>query len=473
MQTFGRGVTVLGKGHIAWVLFMLGLLFGPVSVHAQEPGGLPPIEKAGAASSMGGQAGMAQLGEDYFVTLAIGTELSFAPVSLGLQLPLRIRVVDNDPTSDNWYRDEDWDEVSDWTRILRYVQYGQPADVFYLRAGELAASVLGHGTILNRYYNNVDIDHYHTGLATNLNMDTWGAQFLVNDLMAWNLVGLRGYVRPLALLMSDANPILNSFKTGVSFVSDFVAPWELQVGADRRPRLDGENNLLYDSKSAWLLGLDLEVDLFTSETVGITPYTDLNFFRDLGVGWHLGVLTALRALSSEFSIRLEYRAMSANYSPAYFNSLYELEKVAFLALPQEGVVPKLRYFTDADLDARQGIYGELYLNILGMIGVGGSYEDYQGPDNAAVMLRADLPKISGIQLAAYYTRRNFDGLGELFSLDQAMAVAQATWEFSTPFYLYGAWSIQWRLDSDPASAGRGEYDSESNFDFGVGVSFNF
>ena len=69
---------------------------------------------------------------------------------------------------------------------------GQPSDPFFLRAGELAASTLGHGTIVNRYYNNVDIDHYHTGIATNLNMETWGAQVMVNDLLAWNLVGLRG-----------------------------------------------------------------------------------------------------------------------------------------------------------------------------------------------------------------------------------------------------------------------------------------
>lgn len=453
---------------------VLALVTCSTAALGQEPGSLPPLEQANSAtSSMGGQAGFGQLGEDFFVTMAIGTELNFAPVTLGLQLPLRIRVVDNDPKSDNWYRDEDWDEFSDWTRILRFVQYGQPADMVYVRVGELAASVLGHGTIVNRYYNNVDIDHYHTGLATNLNFDTWGAQFLVNDVLAWNLVGLRGYVRPLALILADPNPILNSIKTGVSFVSDFTAPWQLKLDSDMRPRLDGENNLLFDSRSAWLMGIDLEIDLFTSEMAAITPYMDLNFFKDLGVGWHLGILTGLKALSSEFSLRLEYRVLSANYAPGYFNSLYELEKVAFLPLPSEGTVPKLRYFSQADLDARQGVYGELYMNLLGMIGIGGAYEDYQGPDNASVMLRADLPKISGVQLAAYYTRRNFDGLDEIFSLDQAMAVAQATWEVSPPFYLFGAWTIQWRLISDPASPDWGEYDSESAFNVGVGVSFNF
>lgn len=453
---------------------LLTLLAWPFCVVGQEPGSLPPLEQANSVtSSMGGQAGFGQLGEDFFVTMAIGTELNFAPVSLGLQLPLRIRAIDNDPKSDNWYRDEDWDEFSDWTRILRFVQYGQPADMVYVRVGELAAAVLGHGTIVNRYYNNVDIDHYHTGLASNLNFDTWGAQILVNDLLAWNLVGMRGYVKPLAMLVADPHPILGSIRTGVSFVSDFAAPWQLKLDAGMRPRLDGDNNLLFDARSAWLLGLDVDIELFASETAAITPYMDLNFLKDMGVGWHLGILAGLKALSSEFSLRLEYRVLGSNYLPGYFNSLYELEKMAFLPLPVEGTVPKLRYVAEADLEARQGVYGEVYLNILGMFGVGGAYEDYQGPDNASVMLRADLPKISGVQVAAYYTRGSFDGLGELFSLDRAMAVAQATWEVSPPFYLFGLWSIQWRLNSDPNSPNWGEYDSQSAFNAGAGVSFNF
>ena len=280
-------------------------------------------------------------------------------------------------------------------------------------------------------------------------------------------------MRPLAMALPDANALMRSVKVGASFVSDYVAPWRIQQDETNRPKIDGDNNLLFDSRVAWLAGLDLEVDLFTSDTVAITPYTDLNFLKDLGVGWHLGILTALKALSSEFSIRLEYRVLSANYAPSYFNSMYELEKMAFLPLPSGEVTPKLRYFTEADLDARQGVYGELYLNILGMIGVGGAYEDYQGPDNASVMLRADLPKISGVQVAAYYTRRNFDGLSELMSLDQAMAVAQATMDIASPLYAFAAWTIRWQLDSDPGSANWGEYNSESNFDFGVGVSFVF
>lgn len=439
---------------------------------AQEPGALPPLESSQSKSMMGGEVGFARVGEDYFTTLALLTELEFSPVYVGFQLPLKIRVIDNDPQSDHWYRDEEWDEVSDWTRILRYLQYGKPNDEFYARLGELAASSIGHGTIVSRYYNNLDIDHYYTGLATNLNLERGGAQFLVNNMMGWNLVGLRGYLRPLSFALASPGALARSFKAGMSFVSDFTAPWSIKTDALNRPRMDDENNLLFESDTAWFMGVDAEVDLYADDVVAITPYTDLNF-NDLGVGWHLGLLTALKALQSEFSLRLEYRALTARYAPSYFNSLYEQEKWSFLPLANGDVVPKLRYFEEADLDGRQGIYAELFMNIQGLVGIGGAYEDYQGPDNASVMLRADLAKIRGVQLAAYYTRRNFDGASELFSLDQAMAVAQATVDIASPVYAFAAWSIRWSLDSDPNSATWGEYEGESNFDFGVGASFTF
>ncbi len=440
---------------------------------AQEPGGLPPLEGGPTPSTMAVQAGYGLLGEDYFINLAVGAELNLDPVMLGLQLPLRIRVVDNAPESKEWYREEDWDEVSDWTRILRYIQYGKPADPVYVRLGELAASTIGHGTILNRYYNNLDADHYYTGLATNLNMDVWGSQFLVNNIMGWNLVGMRGYVKPLAMALPDLHPVPKSLRTGVSFISDFRAPWSIALDEQGRPAFDGENNLKYEERSAWFLGFDLAIDVFSSKIAVITPYTDLNFFRDVGVGWHLGILTALKALSSEFTIKLEYRAVGAGYSPAYFNSLYELEKVSFLPLANFEPSPKLKYFSEADLETQHGMYGELYVNILGKMGIGGAYEDYQGPNNSSLMLRAELPKIIGIQLAAYYTRRNFDGLDDVFSLDRAMAVAQATVDLTSPFMLFAAYNIRWRLDTEPTSVTQGDYLSESSFEVGVGAAFTF
>lgn len=456
-------------------VFMLLLTVLPGGLAAAQPdGGVPPVGEM-PDQKMGGEAlmGFGLLGEDYFLSLAIGTSFQFGKYAFGIQAPLRIRVIDQDPQDAHWYRSEDWDEASDWTRILRFFQYGMPQDPFYLRLGELTGSSVGHGTIISRYYNTLELDHYHTGLSTKVNLEKGGAEFLTNDILKWNMVGLRGYVAPLALFLPDAGSFAKKFRVGSTFAADFMAPEEIRLTVDGQQQIDSDNNLRFDRATAWFWGLDFEYQLVATEIVSVTPYTDFNVFKDLGVGWHLGVLNGFRIWKSEFELRLEYRLLSARYAPAYFNSLYDLERFQFLALSTGEVVPKLRYYEDANLSYRNGFYGELYANILGLVGIGGSYEDYQGPDNASVVLRMDLPAIAGVKVAGYYSRRNFDGFDEFFSLDDAYAVVEARVKVAGPLFLYGIYSIYWRLVDDDDSARYGEYETTDSFQFGAGAAFSF
>ena len=460
-----------------WLLFFFLLGFS-TTLQAQSPGGVPPV--AGAPDTqmgMDARLGYGMLGEDHFLTIAPGFSFGFGKIKFGIQAPLRIRLIDNKPKQNSWVREEDWDEPSDWTRILRFFQYGEPRDVFYLRLGELVASSIGHGTIIHRYYNTLELDHYHTGLSTKLNLEDGGVEFLTNDVLSWNMVGLRGYIYPFKLLMDNPHWLLKRLAVGTTFASDFIAPWELTMetdGAGTHPRVDSTNSLDYKARVAWFWGLDLELRVVDTKTLYVTPYTDFNVFAGQGVGWHLGVLNGLRWLDSEFELRLEYRLVGAGYAPSYFNTLYDLERLQFLPLASGGqALTKYRYYEEADLDLIHGFYGELYMNILGLVGIGGSYEDYQGDDNASVTLRLDLPEIARVKLAAYYARRNFDGFSELFSLDDAYGVAEARVKVAGPLFLFGIYSIHWVLNDDVTSSKYGEYEASDDFQVGAGVAFSF
>ncbi|MEL6180918.1 MAG: hypothetical protein AAFS10_18300, partial [Myxococcota bacterium] len=83
-----------------------------------------------------------------------------SPLRLALQLPLRLRLADREPEDNDLIRAEDWDEVAEFMRVVRLAEYGVPDDPLYVRAGELSGATLGHGTIMNRYYNVIDVDHY-------------------------------------------------------------------------------------------------------------------------------------------------------------------------------------------------------------------------------------------------------------------------------------------------------------------------
>jgi len=462
-------------------LMVAGVLCpGAVRGQTPNPGAVPPLGPPDSSTQVSGVALMqvGKLGEDWFLNTSIGTVVAFDKWVLGLHVPLRIRVVDNDPEQDKWYREEDWDETSDWTRVVRFIQYGRERDPFYARLGELAAASIGHGTIVSRYYNTLEVDHYHTGLSTKVNLEQGGAELLTNDILAWNLVAVRGYVRPFLLAMDEPSPFLAKIVTGTTFAADFQAPWEIRMQQGPNgavPKVDGESNLLFDARAAWLWGIDTELELVKTATLAVLPYMDVNLFAGAGAGYHLGVLNELAALSSEFSLKLEYRFCSARYAPAYFNTLYDIERFSYLPIASadpDTPAPKNRYFKEADdLEARHGMYGELYANVLGLVGVGGAYEDYQGPNNAAVMLRADLPEIGGIKLTSYYTRRNFDGLDDMLSLDRAYFVNEARITMSGPFFFYAAYTLYWELAEDTDEPGMAKYETTESWGFGAGAAF--
>ena len=451
------------------------VVFWSTAAQAQAPGGVPPLGAPSGGTS-GGAEGMmsfANFGEGYFLNLAVGTSFSIGKVSLGVQAPLKIRVIDKDPENDTWYREEDWDDVSDWTRIIRFIQYGNPRDPFYIRLGELVSATLGHGTIVNRYYNTLNIDHYHTGMWTAVNLEFGGAELLTNDVLAWNMTATRGYIKPFGLFMAEPNIWLKKLAVGASFAGDFTAPtWKGNPGQGMTPAE------LPTTDVAWLAGFDVEYQLVRNEGVAVTPYSDLNFFASPGTGWHLGVLNEFQVAKSQLQVRLEYRLLSAHYAPTYFNTLYDIERSTFLALPQYKTAainpasPKYYYFKEAEgLGMRHGFYGELFADILGLVGIGGIFEDYQGPDNASVTLRADLPAIMDLKLSAYYTRRNFDGLSGIFSLDDAYLVAEGRYQILGPLFAFALYTRYWDEVTD--ADGFKKYESEDSWQFGAGAAFTF
>jgi hypothetical protein len=129
-------------------------------------------------------AGFGRIGNDWFLLFEPRLDLNFGPFGLGVQVPLNIRIVDEDPkaTGDiEPLRSEDWDEPTEFLRVIRYVRWGNKRDFIYARLGELAADI-GHGTIMNRSMNNTDVDTLHLGLQADSNTRYGGIETVFSDL---------------------------------------------------------------------------------------------------------------------------------------------------------------------------------------------------------------------------------------------------------------------------------------------------
>lgn len=459
------------------VVVFCGLFAVTSSSFAQErPGLSKPDQEKGAdvGGLVDGRLGYGLIDNDHFLSINVGTALSWGKLGVGIQAPLRFRVVDNDPEDEGVLRKEEWDEVSDWTRVLRYVEWGKPTDWLYVRLGVLSGTSIGHGTIVDRYYNVIDPDHYQTGAQVNLDLDVAGGQLFLDNLIDPNIFAMRGYIRPFKL--ANVLPILESISVGFTLAVDGVAPNAYITENDVRstPILTGDGELRTETEAVTLFGFDLDWQVLSTDIVALTPYMDFNILGPTGgTGFHAGLLSSFQLGSAvKLGTRLEYRIITEDYSPSYINSWYEVERVQFL----DGKT-KIGYFQDkndnGDEDAQHGFVAQADLGILDAFTITAAYEDYQGPDNANLLIKLGLPWVANLQFNAYYAKRNMNKFSEAFDLDSALAVAEVKYKVYGPVFAYMMYSREWRLNKDESSKDFGTYETINDMDGGVGVEFNF
>jgi len=442
---------------------------------AQTPAA--PVQQGGEVSA---DIGIGKIDEDWFITTRVGFGLQLpvprvdcpppecmTALRFGLQVPLRWRVVDNPPEDDGVLRSEDWDETSDYFKILRFVEYGTPREPLHARVGELGPVTLGHGTIVNGYLNVLTPDEFRWGLHSNVNTVYGGAQVLLNDFVDPNLFATRLYVRPWGFI--DRESFFHRLAVGFSVVADTNAPLELERDVDGVIVVEaGVSPSVSEDTWTTFTGLDVEFNLIDTELLSVTPYTDFNIHWGQSPGWHLGTLASVAPLESlRISSRLEFRWLGQNYLPDYVGAIYDIERFQFSGWGATLPAPKLRVAASRDDGSVVGLYGDLAFQFFGLATVFGSYADYQGPDNGSIRLRLDLSRIGPVQLGVFYAKDAFDTLAEAFDLDGALLVGEARYYIAGPFFLRADYARTWRLSDD------GTYDSINTWNVGGGVAFQF
>lgn len=426
-----------------------------------------------SSNSVSAGVGYGAINEDQFLKLQLRTELNFGPVGLGLQLPINLRLVDNSPHSHHDYggiiRREDWDEPSEYLRILRYLRLGNKGDAFFLRVGEIAAEI-GHGTIMSRYTNNLDLNSLRVGLQFDVNTRYGGFESVVGDVGTLftttpqsRLVGGRLYFKPMSVV--DADSVWNIFSVGASVVTDTNAPLQLASGGGQfegHPKVNRAD-------AALVYGFDTDVAILRTAILDLTPYIDFNLMDEAGWGSHFG-LTALTkvpiGIDLRIPMRLEYRRFKNNYMPAYFSTFYEVERYQYAGDPRGR--PKSAYIRDQSGEqGLNGYFGDIALDFVGVVQLGAIYEDYQGgnPNMAAYL---NIPALKVLQFKAYYARTQIKGTDDFFALDnRSLAVVQVRYQFVPFMYFVAQYSRRWAL------AQNGKYAPKDEWNVGTEASVTF
>lgn len=396
-----------------------------------------------------------------------GEEGCNTQLRLGLQAPIRLRIYGAESSESGALRTEDWDEFSDFLRLLQKLEYGQKGGALHAHIGELGPISLGHGTIVGGYYNVITTDHYQMGFAGELNTLYGGAEFLLDNVIDPGVTGARAYVRPWAFVNPEG--FLSRVALGFSVVGDVQAPTQLASETDASVVVDDTlNPVVLSDQSTSLIGVDLEVALIDGEAFSVLPYADFTSHSSLGSGFHAGAFVSAKPADSfEIFSKLEYRRVGSRFLPNYIGPTYEIERLQFAGWGQTFPAPKVRVAASLTGEAAHGFYGSLGLRMRDVLMLKAAWANHEGPMNQLFHVQASAKPTDEIQVGVFYHKQYFDTFSDAFNLDGALIAAESRAGIWGPFYAVARYGRMWKIAPD------GRYESVNDWSLGAGASVGF
>ncbi len=258
----------------------------------------------------------------------------------------------------------------------------------------------------------------------------------------------------------------NRFAIGYTIARDLTAPLTLEK--------DGSGNLVIDpdtgrpredtSQVLTFVGVDAEMRLSPFRFLELTPYVDLNKIKDLQAseGLHVGVDMGIKLFGNflKITFRPEYRELSQNYIPVYFDSYYTIERTAYLPDGDgsdsgevgAGSVTKLEYLQSLSHEGgkTKGYFWELIVELFQVMVLEVTYENYDGADNSRIFAGIYVPNLfsTGLFANGYYTKKGFDKFGESFQFDdRSLAAGELGFSFFGSFYAKISYERTWEYNS--------------------------
>jgi hypothetical protein len=237
-------------------------------------------------------------------------------------------------------RREDWDEASDFAKIIRNVQVGGQEKPFYLSLSRLYDQTFGHGTTVRHYNPNIDYNTARLGANIDFSKAAVGVQAMANDLVNPDVVGVLGFVRPFRPFSDKV--LLRSLSFGGSWIRGGNQPLSLKYerGLFRKafdqliPEVD-ENLDLQGATfhQASIVGLDVEAKVVRSNWADVKVYADYDKMLKYGSGVTLGSLARFsfgQPAHQAIRARAELSMFGPAFMPSYFDTFHDIFQYQYL-----------------------------------------------------------------------------------------------------------------------------------------------
>ena len=359
---------------------------------------------------LGAGLGLTWIDNQPYYSFHFTPEIAFANMGIGLNLNFEI-------SPQGKIRNEDFNEFTDYLSIIRYFRYGHKKDPVYFRIGALDYATLGHGTIMYMYNNSPTFDARRIGAELDLDMKTFGFEFVYGNFLQAGVIGLRGYVRPLKFSPAGSIPIIGGLEVGATAVTDLnknsgVYGGVYDAAEDKLTSVQDEGRITE-------IGFDVGLPIVNTGVFNWQLYYDFNKILKFGTGTAAGTMFRLNGLGLvDLTLKFERRFNKDHYLPSYFNSLYEIERFK-LDKSTGSIRSKVQQLKQVNAAAGNGWYGELFVRVLNTFNIIGSYQRLDSkPKSGILHLATDVsPKDASFVARAGYDKINISSEKDIFTLD--------------------------------------------------------
>jgi len=384
-----------------FLLILFVFIFKPI--YSQEP----PLYPRPGEGMVDGGLGLNWIDGELYYNIRIMPELSLGNWGMGLDLNLDINKNGN-------IRKEDFNELSDYLSIIRYIRYGEKHDPVYIKLGALDYYTLGHGSIVDQYNNSPSIDTRKIGLVADIDFGSAGFESIYSTFGEAGVTAARVYVRPLRSALADV-PIISNLEIGASYAVDF----NKYSGIIIQPWFGLEPSFLPEDKGRMqIAGVDLGLPIVHSSMFNLELYSDYSKIINYGSGVATGIMVDMNGLGIlNASAKLERRFNQAQYIPSYFNSLYEIQRYQYDTAT--GAFSSKANLLASMTNPDNGYFGELDLHFIGLLDIIGSYQRLdKTPDSGELHLVANVSTQNmPIVVRGGYDKINIGAESQIFKVD--------------------------------------------------------
>jgi len=416
-------------GRIFFILFLAVIFTSKSNAQFQ-----PPFQDEGFFN---GGFGMTWIDGEPYYNVRIMPEIAFSNIGIGIDLNLEF-------DSNGNLRTENFNTVEDYIRIIRYFRYGYKGDPVHFRIGSLDWVTMGHGSIMYLYNNSPSFDARKNGAVLDLDFSSLGVETIFSNFTQTNIMGMRAFVRPLQFTSLGGIPIIGKMEIGATYLTDMTE----NVGAYEGyiDPLTGSFKATVDKGNTTIYGFDFGLPILRTGIVNIDAFYDYVQIADYGHGNSFGLMADFHGFGLlDIRAKFERRINGAHYLPAYFNSLYEIERFNYNLTT--GEVASKRMILDSLTESTKGWYGELLVSLLGTFNVLGSYQRLDDYANSGILhLATDIaPDALPFVLRAGYDKTNINSESDIFTIDERSRVyAEVGYKIMT--YILVSMYYQWTFE---------------------------